>query len=170
MVRYFQDLILWGQSLHLSELKKHYSSLRWWLLCMTLKPPAKICAWLYAPSFTKITYILFHTLEPWFSEDLEVFCLPGYSLYFAPDKLDLKLFYCVCVFFFKTAKVQKWSLDILLFRPKWEGAKKQRPQSVNVFTETEWRRDFLKEDVIEWVNATKENYRTGNWPLCLAIE
>ena len=126
MARYFQDLILWGQSLHLLRAGKTLNSLTvdvysLWLAETTCKNMCLLACTLPSP---KSHIHCFLCLLRAVSQRYWKCCLPGYSLYFAPNKLNLKLSYCVYVFFFKSAKVREWSLHVPLFRAKWAGAKK----------------------------------------------
>ena len=104
---YFQELILWAQFLYLLISRKALKSSWWCLFLMTSSNLhetsrnllQKICVWLHEVLFTKITYIQTFPLPPWsgFSDYLRC-CLLGYSLHFAPIKLNLQLSHCA---FFK---------------------------------------------------------------------
>ena len=88
---YFQDLILWAQFLYLFICRKALNS-SW--LCLYLMTSMCVFECMNSP-FIKITYIQTFPLPPWsgFSNYLRC-CLLGYSLHFAPIKLNLQLSHC----------------------------------------------------------------------------
>lgn len=97
------------------------------------KPPAKICAWLYAPLLHQNhIYTVSLASSEQFLRDIGNVLSPRLQSLFCPNKLDLKLFYCVCIFF-KTAKVKNEAWIFCYLDQNEKEPRKQRPQSVNVF-------------------------------------